>query len=177
MASNSDQIKPSTLHKHHPMSSEPSKTSIGRRDDSGKAKKERRADTPPNPLVSALEKMAMTEKYTKYVFIPQVVYRDIRYDTRGAFVLPATDFCITYISAPPVLKPYVNAARGVARMSSPWISMHDIFWSGIEKWYLDRSEMRARHTILRDRYICLRSHKRKDDSDCFILGRRQSLKR
>lgn len=73
MSSNADDdsIEVSSLHKRHPMSLESAQTSTPSEADSGKKKKkknkERTSDQPPNPLVSSLEKIAMTERYTKYV--------------------------------------------------------------------------------------------------------------
>lgn len=61
------------------------------------------------------------------------------------------NFGTTYLRASSVLKPYANAARGVARMSNPFLTMEDIFWSGIEKYYMDRGTLKKRHSILKDR--------------------------
>lgn len=58
------------------------------------------------------------------------------------------------IRVPHVLKPFVNGARGVARMSNPFLNMQDIFWSGIEKYYMDQGLLDRRHSILKDRYVC-----------------------
>lgn len=29
--------------------------------------------------------------------------------------------------------------------------MHDVFWAGIERWYMDRKLLHHRHSVLRDK--------------------------
>lgn len=59
---------------------------------------------------------------------------------------------VFYSRAPAALQPFQNAARGIARQTSPFMVMNDIFWAGIEKYYMDRGVLRRKHSILKDRY-------------------------
>lgn len=70
MTSNPDDDHMNTLplNKHHPMSADSARISTVHETTADERKrKDQESDMPPNPLIASLEKIALTEKYTKYV--------------------------------------------------------------------------------------------------------------
>lgn len=148
----------SDLHRKHPLSSlhrrSGSKKNKGPKDSKHNAhddSSDSDTDNHEGPsdseleLIHSLERMGRRERYTKYVVN---LYPIFLLSPPFHYILI---FYISY-SVPTALQPFQNAARGIARQSNPFLTMHDIYWAGIEKFYMDQGLLKKKHSILRDRY-------------------------